>query len=118
MYAESLQSSRAAVILGSRRLLAAFLETGFKPIEFFRQIVLYITDAHSNDPVAARLQPRLPRGAVFRDCLGLVGIDQLNRDSVHEGDKIRNVPADRRLPLELPGEAAIRGQRLPQKAFR
>src|ERR1700681_4852566 len=109
MYAESLQSSRTAVILGNRRLLAALVEDGFEPIEFFGQIALDGSDAHVDDPVAARLQPRPPRRAVFCDCVGLVGIDEFDRNPLHKGDKIRNVPADWRLPLELPGEAAIGG---------
>src|SRR6266849_2087997 len=105
MYAGSLQSSGAAVILGNRRHLAAALaECGFKPIKFFGQIALDVTDTHVDHPVAARLEPRLPRGAVFCDCLGLIAIDQLDRYPVHEGDKIRNVAADRRLPFELSGE--------------
>src|SRR5258707_5997472 len=97
MYAGSLQSSRVAVILGNRRLLAARVESGFKPVEFFGQIALDLTDTHVDYPVAARLQPRLPRGAAFCDCLGLIAIDQFDRHPVHKGDTIRNVPADRRL---------------------
>src|SRR5438876_11958081 len=118
MYAGSLQSSRTAVILGNRWDLAALAESGFKPIEFFGQIGLDITDTHVDHPVAARLQPRLPRGAVFCDDLGLIGIDEFDRYLLHERDKIRDVPADRRLPLELPGEAPVGGQRPPQDAFR
>ena len=55
--------------------------------------------------------------AVFGDDLGFVRVDQLNRDPVHEGDKIRNVAADRGLPLELSGEAAIGSQAFPQDAL-
>src|SRR4029450_2475197 len=102
MYAGSLQSSRTAVILGNRWLLAALVESGFKPSEFFGQIALDVTDTHVDHPVAAGLQPRLPRGAVFCDRLGLIAIDQFDRYPVHKGDKIRDVAADRRLPFEFP----------------
>jgi hypothetical protein len=40
-----------------------FQETGSKPVEFSGHIALDIRDTHVDDPVAARLQPRLPRGA-------------------------------------------------------
>src|SRR5258708_32714638 len=117
MYERRLQSSGVAVILGNHWLLATLAESGFKPVEFFGQIALDITDMHLGHPVAARLQPRPPRGAVFCDGLGLIAIDQFDRNSMHERDKIRDVAADRRLPFELPGEAAIGGQRPPQYAF-
>src|SRR5712671_203975 len=104
MYVGSLQTSSAAVILGNRRFLAALVKGGFKPIEFFGQIALDATDRHVDHPVAARLEPCLPRGAVFGDCLGLIAIDQFDRYPLPKGDKIRNMAADRRLPFELPGE--------------
>src|SRR5207302_5281056 len=84
-------------------LLTAFQNAGLKPIELPGQIALDVGDMHGDDPVATLLQPRLPRGAVVRDDIGLVGVDQLDRDSVHEGDKIRNVPADRGLAFEFSG---------------
>src|SRR4051812_46526262 len=98
MYVGSLQTSSAAVILSNRRFLAALVKGGFKPIEFFGQVALDIPDVHVDPPVAARLEPCLPRGTVFGDCLGLVAIDQFDRYPLHKGDKIRNVAADRRLP--------------------
>src|SRR5260370_17666488 len=102
MYARSLEMTGAAVILGSLWLLAAFVEGGSKPVEFFGQVALDITDMHLDHPVAARLQPGLPRRAVFCDGLGLIAIDQFDRNSVHERDKIREVAADRRPPFQFP----------------
>src|SRR5258708_16198308 len=98
MYARSQQGSGPAVILGNPWLLAAFVEGGSKPVEFFGQVALDITDMHLDHPVAARLQPGLPRGAVFCDGLGLIAIDQFDRNSVHERDKIPDVALRRRLP--------------------
>src|SRR6476661_6865692 len=83
--------------------LAALEKTGSKPSELVGQIALHVSDKHGDDPVIARLQPGLSRGAVLCDHVGLFRIDQLDRDPLHKRDKIRNVPADRRLPFELPG---------------
>src|SRR5438552_15441523 len=98
MYAGSLQSGRTAIILGNRWPLAALVESGLKPIEFFGQIALDVTDTHVDHPVAARLQPRPPRGAVFCDRRRLIAIGQFDRYPVHTRDKIWDVAADRRLP--------------------
>ena len=84
MYAGSLQSSRAAVILGNHWHLATLVESGFKPVEFFGKVALDLADMHVDHPVAPRLQPGLPRGAVFCDGVGLIAIDQFDRNPVRE----------------------------------
>src|SRR5258708_19718001 len=101
MYARSLQSSSAAVILGNRWLLAALVQGGFKPVEFLDQIALDITDMHLDRPVAARLQPGLPRGAVFCAGLGLISIDQPDPNPLHDPPKTLDFAAARPPPPQL-----------------
>src|ERR1700704_6255860 len=96
--------------------LAPLAQTRLQPRQFGGQIALDLSDINAHDLVAPRLQPSLPRGAFGGDGFGLARIDQLDRDPVHEGDKIRDVAADGGLPLELAGKAAGGGQGLPQGA--
>jgi hypothetical protein len=91
---------------------------GPKPVKLGGQIALDSRDGHGDDAIAAGFQPVLPRGAVMGDHFGLVRVEQLDCEPVHKRDKIRNVAADRGLPLELAGEAAIGSQGLPQQALR
>ena len=73
--------------------------------------------ADADHPVAALLQPGLSCRPVGDDGFGLLRVDQFDGEAVHKGNEIRDLPADRRLPLELAGEAAVPGQRLPQDAL-
>ena len=78
-----------------------------KPIEFDRQIAFDVSDRDMEHPIATGLEPGPPVGAILHDRLGLGRIGQFNRNPVHEGDEIRNMTSDWRLPLEQPGEAAV-----------
>src|SRR6476660_278671 len=84
------------------RSLTTFKQARFKPRQLRRQIGLDIADPHLDHAVVARLQPSPPPGAVGDDGLRFVGVDQFDREPVHEGDEIGNVTADRSLALELP----------------
>src|ERR1700747_2247191 len=78
------------------------------------QLALDIADLHLDHAIVAAFEPRPPRGAVLRDRLRLALVDQLDREPVHEGDEVGDVPADRRLALEVAGKAAVSGQGLPE----
>jgi len=83
-------------------LTAAPAAPDSRPVELSGDIGLNVCGSHGDDPVARRASSHACRAArsLLMD-LGLLGVDQLDREAVHEADKIGNVPADRRLALEL-----------------
>src|SRR5215831_11770317 len=86
-----------------------------KPLQLCREIALHVRRAYLNHPIIPRLEPGPARRPVGNNGLALARVDEFDRDPVHEGDEIRNVPADRGLALELAGEAAVAGERLPEQ---
>src|SRR6516164_2691506 len=88
-----------------------------KPRKLVVETSFDIGDVHVDHPVTPLFQPGASYRTFARDGLSLVRVDQLDRDPVHEGDEIRNMPADWRLALEPAGEAAVAGQGLPKHAL-
>src|ERR1700733_6863003 len=56
------------------KALGTSRQAGLKPVKLSRDIALDVGDGHVDDPVAPRLQPRLPRGAVPHNDIGLIRI--------------------------------------------
>jgi hypothetical protein len=79
------------------------LQHDIQPHQLRLQVAFDIRDPHVHDLVVAGFQPGLSGGAVGDDRLGLAGVLQFDRQSVHEGDEIRDVAADRGLALEPAG---------------
>src|SRR5258708_4618544 len=69
-----------------------------KTIKLSRNVALDIRRIAQTHPIPPRLKPCLSRSAIPRNHLALLRIDQLDRHALCERHKIRDMPADRRLP--------------------
>src|ERR1044072_2665728 len=122
LHTTELKQARIAVNLGKQSTegvglalvaLALAAQAFLQPVKLSAEVALDVGGRDADHAVAPALQPGFSRRAIGDDGVGLVRIDQLEGEAMHEGDEIGNLAADGSLPLELAGEAAVASQRLP-----
>ena len=89
-----------------------------QPLKNRGQRSLDVCDCDIDHAIIASLEPASPLDAIGAHGLALIVRNEFDREPQRKRDEIRNLPPDRSLALELAGEAAIAGQRLPQQPLR